>query len=195
MLTGTLQIVPTLGCSLEILDLLCRLVDAVLDRNDPNYLSPEHLATLKSLEIRLQKVEQRYTGILDTDPYRTQVAELYRLAVLIYLYRVAKGEPRDCEAVKELVEKSFALVNDMDFCLRPWPIFIIGLEAHTDELRKSILTLLQRSLKNRPLCSMQLVNRLIRDAWVQEDLNLEGIDRLRLYNSVISNNRIPPPFA
>ena len=190
-----IQIVPSLGCSLEILDLLCESVDAVMDRNDPLYLSPEHLATLKSLEIRLHNADQRYTGVLDVDPHRSHVAELYRLSILIYLYRVAKGEPMDCAAVEELVQQSFALLNDMEFCLRPWPLFVIALEAHTDDLRKTMLTILEESLKNRPLGSMQLLNRMIRDAWVQQDLHPGEIDPLRLYNAVISHNRIPPSFT
>jgi Fungal specific transcription factor domain len=178
-----------------MLDILCQSVDAVLDRNDPLYLSPAHLATIKSLEIRLRNVEQRYTGILDVDPYRTHVAELYRLGILIYLYRVGRGEPGNCAVVEELVEQSFALLNNMEFCLRPWPLFVIALEAHTDDLRKTVLTVLEGSLKNRPLGSMQLLNRMIRDAWVQQDLHPGEIDPLRLYSAVINHNRIPPSFT
>jgi hypothetical protein len=190
-----MQIVPTLGCSIEVLDLLCQSVDAVLDRDDPAYLSPEHLSTIKSLEIRLKKVEQRYTGILDSDPHRVQVAELYRLAILIYLYRIVKGESRDCAGVEELVQQSFAVLSDMEFCLRPWPLFVIALEANTDNLRKTVLRILEGSLKSRPLGSIQLVSRMIRDAWVQEDLHSMKIDHLTLYNAVISHNRIPPSFT
>jgi hypothetical protein len=97
--------------------------------------------------------------------------------------------------VEELVDQSFALLKDMEFCLRPWPLFIIALEAHNEDHRKTVLTVLEGSLMNRPLCSIQLVNRMIRDAWVQEDLHPGEIDRLTLYNAVISNNRIPPSFS
>ncbi|KAB5549453.1 hypothetical protein GE09DRAFT_1126523, partial [Coniochaeta sp. 2T2.1] len=52
-------IVSTSGCSLEMLDLVCQAVDAVLDLDDPRHLSELHLKTIRSLEIRTRGIEQR----------------------------------------------------------------------------------------------------------------------------------------
>ncbi len=174
MLTLGSQIVPTLGCSLEMLDLLCQLVDAVLDRDDPLYLTPTHTKTLQSLEIRIRNLEQRHTGVSDSDPYMARIAELYRLAALIYLNRIAKGQPRECKCVEDLLAQAFAILEHVDFCLRPWPLFIIALEADTEDHRKRVLDVVDASLKRRPLGSMAILNRMIREAWAQADLQSGG---------------------
>ncbi len=175
-----MQIVPTLGCSLEMLDIVCQAVDAVLDRDDPAYLSAEHLKTIRSLEIRTQSLEQRATGISDADPEEmedaTNVAEIYRLATLVYLCRVARGEPRDSNTARELIQQSFELLGNMKFCGRPWPLFVIALEAHTEELRKIALTALEESLRRRPFGSMALAGRMIREAWVPQGLRALEMD-------------------
>ena len=190
-----IQIAPTLGCSLELLDLVCQIVDAVLDRDDPLYLSPFHLKTMQSLEFRIRNLEQRKSGIAGLDPHNTTVAELYRLAALIYLSRIARGESRDSANVQELLTQAFDLLGTLDFCLRPWPLFIIALEADTEDLRKTIMKVLDESLKRRPLGSMSILSRMIREAWVQQDLQSEEVDPLLLYNLTVSHNRVPPCFA
>ncbi len=174
---------------------MCQVVDAVLDRDDPLYLSPLHLKTMQSLEFRIRNLEQHKSGISELDPHNTAIAELYRLAALIYLSRVARGEPRDSAAVQELLTQAFDLLGTMDFCLRPWPLFIIALEADTEDLRKTIMEVLDESLRRRPLGSMSILSRMIREAWVQRDLQSEEVDPLLLYNLTVSHNRVPPCFA
>lgn len=189
----------TLGCSLELLDLVCQVVDSVFDRDDPRHLSETHLETIQSLEIRTRGTEQRHAKISETDlsdsSYAVNIAELYRLATLIYLFRVARCAPRESPGVQELMKESFGLLNRIKFCERPWPLFIIALEAQKEESRKTVLTVLEESLKRRPLGSLSLTSKMIRDAWVQQDLRDGDIDPLILYNIVVSRHRVPPSFA
>jgi hypothetical protein len=188
-----------LGCSLELLDLVCQAVDAVFDRDDPHHLSTAHLETIESLEIRTRSAEQRLAKVSETDlfdsSYAANIAELYRLATLVYLFRVARCDPQESQGVQELVKESMTLLRRIKFCERPWPLFIISLEARTEESRKRVLTVLDESLKRRPLGSISLTSRMIRDAWVQQDLWDGDIDPLILYNLVVSRNRVPPSFA
>ena len=181
------------------MDILCQVIDCVLDREDPNHLSQVHLKTIKTLEIRLQGLKQVHSGVLDAEweemARRTNLAELFRLAVLTYLYRLAKGEPRESSAVRRALSSAFDLLDQIKYCERPWPLFIIALEARTEEQRLTILTILKKSLKRQPLGTMSLVNRMIHDAWIQQDLHEGEIDPLLLYSLVLSRNRVPSCFS
>jgi hypothetical protein len=75
-------------------------------------------------------------------------------------------------------------------------LFVIGLDANTEEQRLAVLTVIDRALDLQPLGPMALANRMIRDAWVQQDLCESGqMDYLPLYGRVISRNRVPPCFT
>lgn len=190
---------PTLGCSLELLDFVCQVIDSVLDRGNPHYHSQVHLKTIRSLEIRLQDLEQRHSGVSDVDPEevvcQTNIAELFRLATLTYLYRLARGEPRDSAAADGVINRAFAVLGQLEYCERPWPLFITALEARTEEQRTTVLAVLKGSLVRQPLGTMALANRMIHDAWIQQDLHEAEMDSLTLYGLIISRNRVPPCFT
>ncbi|KAL7809082.1 fungal-specific transcription factor domain-containing protein [Trichoderma gracile] len=192
-------IAPILGCSLELLDLLCQIIDAVYEPGDPEYQSESHLKQVRSLEIRLKYLQQRQSSVspLDTSESSTQeatVAELYRLAAIIYLLRMAKREPDSAKGVLQAVDQAYETLNRLEHCERPWPLFVVGLEARSEEHRRDMLRVLGKSLERRPLGAMALVNRMIPDAWTQQDLR-EGVDPFTLYGMIISRHRVPPCFT
>lgn len=182
-----------------MLDLVCQAVDAVLDRDDPRYLCETHANTIRSIEIRTRAIKQRLSSLGNDDTgesvFRANTAELYRLATLIYLGRVARAEPRDSEVTKEPIVQAFTLLRNLTFCERPWPLFVVGLEAHTEEQRGTVLAVLRESLRRRPMGSMVLASRMIREAWAQQDLQAVDVDPLTLYGLIISRNRVPPSFT
>ncbi|KAL7947567.1 fungal-specific transcription factor domain-containing protein [Trichoderma barbatum] len=192
-------VVPLLGCSLELLDILCQVIDAIYDRDDLHYQSESHMSTLKSLEIRLRILEQRHSGVLrlDTDEgvHESKIAELFRLATLTYLFRLANREPGDSEAVAKTVRSAFDILSTVKYCERPWPLFVIALEARTEQQRTIVSTVLKGSLQKQPLGTMALVNRMIHDAWIQQDLHEDEMDPLVLYGRIISRNNAPPCFT
>ncbi|KFX91311.1 hypothetical protein V490_05979 [Pseudogymnoascus sp. VKM F-3557] len=194
-----LSVVPILGCSLELMDLICQVIDVVLDHDNVGYQSESQIAIIKSLEIRLQNLEQRHSGISDTDSgeaaHQVRVAELFRLAALIYLLRLAKGESVGHKAYNLAVASAFDVMGQCAFCERPWPMFIIGLEARTDRQRSVILTVFKASLQRQPHGTMSLADRMVRDAWAQQDLSGDEIDQLVLYSRVINRNHVPPCFT
>ncbi|KAK5996189.1 hypothetical protein PT974_04617 [Cladobotryum mycophilum] len=192
-------IVSILGCSLELLDLLCQIINVVGERHDPSYRAESHKKNIVSLEMRLESIDQRHAGVsaldLNATIHEVKMAELFRLAALLYLLRAAKGEPKSSEAVIRTAENSFDLLGEVEYYERPWPLFVIALEAHTDDQRIIISRVLKHSLQRRPLGTMALVKRMIHDAWIQQDLHDGDMDILTLYGQIISKNRVPPCFA
>ena len=192
-----------MGCSLELLDVLCPIIEAVLDRDDPQYRSEQHRAAIRTLELRLDRMDQRISAVSTTEgdcpndsSSSRKVAELFRLAAYIYLERLAKGCDNNEPKVKCLLDTAFELRREMGLCDRPWPVFIIALEARTDEERVLILSVLENSLTQRPLGNLAITKRLIHAAWVQQDLHaVSGLDPLLVYSTVISENRVPPSFT
>jgi hypothetical protein len=175
------------------------VIDNVLDRDDSEYQSETHKKTIRSLEIRLQGLVQHHSAFSDIDldevGHPTKVAELFRLATLLYLFRLAKGEAATSPGTSKVISEAFTIFEHIEHCDRPWPLFIIALEARTEEQRAIILTVLKNSLKRKPLGTMSTANRMIHGAWIQQDLHEGEMDPLVLYGSIVSRTRVPPSFT
>jgi len=162
-----------------------------------------HLDRLRRLELRLESLQQHTTRIVEatspqsteTDSEEADLAELFRLAARVYLERVAKGS--SSRGIMEFRNQAFEILQRVPYCEKPWPIFIMATEACNDEERMVILDLLGRSREQRPLGTLQFIERLIHSAWVLQDLQDEpqGADLYGVYNAVISALKVPPSFA
>lgn len=128
-------------------------------------------------------------------PAISLMAKIYRLATLIYLQRVGRNLPRSSGKVEPLLDDAFAALKELGGCQRPWPLFIVALEARSDAERKAALQAVTASLKERPLGNMGAAAKMIQAAWVQQDLGGEQLDPLFVYNAVISANKLPPSFT
>lgn len=169
------------------------------DPGDDNFHSEAHLKAIRSLEIRLKYLDQRQAMVSPTDDkeatQEAKVAELFRLATIIYLLRMAKGEADSSKCVLHAVDQAYTLLDTIEYCERPWPLFVVALEARTEEHRMRMLTVLRNSLERRPLGPMTLVNRMIPDAWTQQDLRESAMEPFVLYEMIISRHRVPPCFT
>jgi hypothetical protein len=192
--------------------LLCQVIDAVHDRTDSSHLSPSHLKITRRLELRLEALIQS-PRVATTSPSSSQgpvdaqeqLAELYRLATHIYLLRMALALPHDDPAVAALVDKAIQLLRGPEMqrngYARPWPLFVVALEARSEEARRVVSDALGAALRRRPLGNLLVVKRLVHAAWVQTDLALASGDReaeedaKRLYDVVVSGLRVPPSFT
>ncbi len=202
-----LQILPSLGCSLEMLDLLCGIFDNVVSRDDEQFLSPEHRARLRTLEQRLCTMTQRESIITDEESetnnegrpsHAALVAESYRLAALIYLERVARNASHNVTKVTVLAENAFELLSRLESLERPWPLFVIALEAMDEEKRRLVLDVLDQGSEYRgKVGNMATLRMMVQAAWAQLDLAIgeERLNMLEVYNAVISANCIPPSFT
>lgn len=174
------------------------MIDAVVDRDYAGRPASMHRATISCLENQLVTLEPFRINTqvnFPAAPHFIELGELFRCAGLIYLHRVLKGEHRHSEPVSLLLDKAYSLLQDLEVCEAPWPLFIIGMEARTEDDRKLVLSLLGASVKRRPLGNLVQVERMVKSAWVQEDLGGEPtLDALAAYTEVISGAHIPPPF-
>lgn len=186
-----------------MLDELCGLFDSILPRGHRQHSSRVREAQLRGFELRLLQLAQRerfdeepdqVTGGFTTQA--VQVAELYRLAALIYLERVARNAPRDSPTVEVLTGQAFSLLEVMSTCERPWPLFVVALEATTEEQRRTVLAVLDASLRLRPLGNLASTRRMVEAGWVMQDLTEERpVDALEVYEVLISANKVPPSFT
>lgn len=180
-------------------------MDVVLDPEDPNFHSDTHFQAIRNLELRLDRLTQESPLVLPAaspqqdaspNPRIEKVAELYRLAAYIYLERLARSLDRDSSKARDLFYKAVKIMDDLGGCERLWPLFVIALEARSDEERAVILDFMAASLKRRPLGNIHIVQRMIRSAWAQQGLQGDGeVNPLALYSLVISGNRVPPAFT
>ena len=195
------QILPLYGCSLELLDILHDVFDNVFDRDDQRYMSTEHKGKLSRLELRLRYLiqhERVASASEDDSPsHAMQIAECYRLATLLYLGRVARNSRRNAPEVMALTSESFSLLRRMRVCDRPWPLFVLAMEAVSDDQRRLALIMLERLQKFRsPADNSPTIRQMVEAAWAQEDLaQPASLDALDLYRAVISANRVPPAFV
>lgn len=194
-----IQILTSWGCSLELLDILHEIFDNVFDRDSEQHKSLEHNARLETLEQRLHRLsrdEQSDVSNLDgSSSYDAQIAEIYRLAALLYLQRVARNSPRDTPHVIKLVAEAYKALEVMARCDRPWPLFVIALEASTEDERRLVLATIETLLKRKPLRKFMMLRIMIQQAWSQNDLaKTNKLDALLLYQSVINAQRVPPMF-
>jgi hypothetical protein len=188
-----------LGCSLGFLDLLASVCSALLPSNHPDFLSEARISHLDSLEFRLRCLQQHLevVPLKDQEEERRieQVAELYRLAGQIYLHRAARCSKIDFAPTKTLVEEAFSIIEHIEYSEGLWPLFIVGLEARTDERRCKILEVFSNTLQVRDAGNVRSVMKMVEAVWIQNDLCEEAeMDYLALLNAVLSAHQILPTF-
>ena len=190
---------PSLGCSLELLEILCQVVDTVLEPSNPGYHSPEHLRALRQVELRLDDIVQHVSAVsamstmsgvdaaVDGSSYNTGnvhflnqpqelqhiESQLYAVATKLYLQRLGRGVDKHTDAVQALLDRGFALLRTLGRCKRPWLLFVLGVEARDDDERRLVLCAMTAPAEpqTRQPKNILLVRRLIQAAWTQQDLH------------------------
>jgi hypothetical protein len=198
------QIHSTLGCSLELLEYLSRSINLVKDRDDPDYLSKRHSHAIYDLERNIRDIDQQLCSGIDREDYHVAgsrkryltVSRMYQLAVLIYLDRVVRGSFAESRLSRASAEEAFGLLRDLGSCERPFIMVMLALQAENDSDRLLILSTLKNAIHERPLSNLTSTERIIRRIWAQHDLHGSAqADALKILNTVISTNEIPPSFT
>lgn len=173
-----------------------------LEPEDPGYQSSCHMEALDRTERRLLNTKQETEQHSDAaSPYhgrKQQIAELYRLAGLIYLYRAGRRLPSTHPKVRALVASAIAVISEVRTCPRAFPIVIIGCEARCDADRCVVLDLLRETARCRKIQSGVGAHSFIEAAWAQDDLcggGEEEIGCARKLDAVMSLSRYRPSFA
>jgi hypothetical protein len=178
---------------------IARVCDNVYDLDDPKRNSPQHIETLDRLERSLVHAKQ-YVEDGDEpkqDNTSMQIAELYRLAGLVYLYRAGKSLPPTNIKVRTTVAAGFKIAATLISCTRAFPLVILGCEARTDAERLVLMDLVRRTQAHRKIGNIVGAQRLIEAAWAQDDLCAgDGeVDYVRKLDAVVRLSRFVPSFV
>jgi hypothetical protein len=198
IVTDESKIMSFLGCSLEFLDILSLTCFAVLPQSHPNFLSGEHKQQLNSLELRLISI-RRHSDFTTTTPREQNptdlVAELYRLAGLVYLHRGGRRSRVGFQPTERVLRNAFSIIKQLDYCESIWPIFIIGCEARSDEQRLLIHETFSKALKRRDTDNIRSIRKMVEASWIQDDLcEDEETDYQLKINALMSANTVLPIF-
>ncbi|KAJ4854481.1 fungal specific transcription factor domain-containing protein [Trichoderma breve] len=178
----------TLGCSLELMEFLSQAIDLIKDRDDPDYLSKSHSHAIYNLEGQIRDMGQQLCSGIDREDYH--------LAVLIYLDRVVRGSLADSRLSRTSAEEALDLLSNLGLCERPFIMIMLALQAESDSDRLLVLSALKNAITERPLSNLASTEQIIRRIWVQQDLYGSGqADALKMLNTIISSNDIPPSFT
>jgi hypothetical protein len=189
-----------IGCSAEILETTVSICDHVYAlSSDIN--ENQQVQSMDKLERKLIYAEQFVpsddtTIDATTQKYTTKIAELYRLAGLIYLYRACMGLSPSSPKLTSTVERAFDILRDLETCDRPFPLIIIASEAQSDEDRLMVLDLLQRSRATQKIGNLGTAQQFIEAYWAQDDLDTrKELNYVHKFDAVISTSEFLPSFA
>ncbi|KAF2730490.1 hypothetical protein EJ04DRAFT_579818 [Polyplosphaeria fusca] len=194
-------IVPTIGCSLEVLSAISAILDTALDYFQPPSESLSN--TFDKLERRLKFARQdlRINLLEDaSSPHEYQrvkdIAELYRLAGLVYLHRAGRGTATTSYALQTIIDEAFAIMQRLDTCNRTFPLFIISCEARTEAQRAVILGVVQRNAARPLSANTTRVWGFVERFWAQDDLDTEQeVDYAAKITAALSRTNSLPAFV
>ncbi|KAF2261694.1 hypothetical protein CC78DRAFT_469656 [Lojkania enalia] len=177
-------IVGSLGCSPELLGFISAINQLrTFSPENPYTLSqpPPQIATLTTtIRDRLINLSQEIhvsvgetVGTIDHSRI-TLTAEFYRIAALLYLYQtyppLAIPSP---SLIQDLVNAGFAIVDQMQVCTSPWPLFIVACSVTTDVDRVRVLGILDKMSEMRRIGNYEIIKGLIVAVWKQQDLGAD----------------------
>lgn len=151
-----------------------------------------------ALEQRLQAASQQLSPdevTISTDAQikaASATAELYRLASLLYLQRVAPDTGDEVRRATYL-RQAFTALGDVPVATGPWPIFIVACEARTDEERIYILEILDQMDKVRNIGNVRVMRSILETIWKQRDLqeNSDTIETKQWWLCAESSAAVP----
>jgi hypothetical protein len=189
----------------SVLELLAQVNE--LERMSPVNSCDNYRAFWERLDWRVRAVlpseVSDHLGQSASD-HDTLLAELYKIALLVYLDRVSEGIVDHPLKTQALIDRAFAILSSAEFqgyCKQQFPIFIIGCEAKTDERRSLILDIISRT--ERMACSRVWLHcrELTQAIWVQDDLSAgdedgqRSVDYRDKMQAVFGLCRILPSFV
>jgi hypothetical protein len=158
--------------------------------------SQQRLETYMDLMSRVQKINQNLFSTNDANTsYALDVAELYRLAALIYLLRCHEDIVDNSEDLSSYVASAFDVLSRLRVCERPFPLLITGCEAKTDKGRHIVLALISNTISETKVRSYNCVRAVTESFWNLEDLDDgDKTPYISKMTTVISCSDIFPSF-
>ncbi|OQD98953.1 hypothetical protein PENVUL_c068G00604 [Penicillium vulpinum] len=194
------QVLGIFGCSLEMMNLIARMSEINPDSKIPDNQYTEQ-AILDSIEHELMAINQDITHLIGTNSaeeveHGRKISKLYQLAALIYFERVLKHYSTGGRLARWSAE-AFDIIQQLDICERPFPLFFVACEAHTDTQREVILSILRRTQKVSSQRRLYAVHGMIESMWVQYDLASDqgGTSYVDVLDTIMSSNKLLPTLA
>jgi hypothetical protein len=166
------QICVVSGCSLEMLDLLAEVFHFGdwLVANSRLTQSERKLFTV--LDGKLRAIQQDACSVEEPErAHASDVAELFRLAALIYLHRMYERLSGNSEPVPCFAEDAFDILARLRTCERAFPLFIVGCEARTDARRALVLEVISDTEVDTRTRSYACIRWYVKLFWNLDDLD------------------------
>lgn len=164
------QIVGSLGCSVEVLEIIDR-INMMRLHSAHDCLSTSTLRRC-DLAMKLYNIRQLLAPIESSYSLRAHrilaIAELYRLATLLYLQRVHPIAEDDFTR-PVYVQQALEVLKSLGVATSPWPVFVIACEVDEQD-RVSILHTLDRMYSVRSIGNIKVLRDVIESIWKQQDL-------------------------
>jgi hypothetical protein len=186
-----------------MINLIARMSEVQFDSEMPYKHLDADQGSLASIEHDLTVLKQDTTCFSGTNISEevnrgSKMSKLYQLAGLIYFERVLKRYPNSIRVARWSGE-AFDLLRELVVCERPFPLFFIACEAHTDTQRELILSILERTHNRSNQRRLYPIQAMIESMWVQHDLISDSNTEERVYvdtlNAVMSSNELLPTLA
>ncbi|KAF5650692.1 hypothetical protein F25303_4350 [Fusarium sp. NRRL 25303] len=163
-------IVGSLGCSVEVLEIIDE-INMMRLHSAHDDLSTSMLQRC-GLAMRLYNLRQLLPPIESSDGLRAHrilaIAQLYRLATLLYLQRVHPIAEDDFTR-PVYMQQALGVLKSLDVATSPWPVFIIACEVDEQD-RVSILHTLDRMDSVRSIGNIKVLRDVIEGIWKHQDL-------------------------
>ncbi|KAH7138209.1 fungal-specific transcription factor domain-containing protein [Dendryphion nanum] len=183
----------------DVLHYLLQFFTSVANSSDSRYHSEEYREKMKALKEAVMNIPTTKIVHQDDSTEATvatdTLLEIYRLATLIYLERQSNNFSGLSEEIATWIEQALPLLAQLNGYDQPFPLFVIGCEARTDEQRDVILELISRTEAISRSRNLQYVTHVIQAIWVQDDLADGTLDYSNKLDSIFGAVNILPSFA
>ncbi|KAF5679896.1 hypothetical protein FDENT_8610 [Fusarium denticulatum] len=167
-------IVGSLGCSVEVLEIIDEI--NMMRLHSTNDCPSTSTLQRCDLTMKLHNLRQLIAPIECSDGLRSHrilaIAELYRLATLLYLQRVHPIAEDDFTRTIH-VRQALGVLKGLSVATSPWPVFIMACEVDEQD-RVSILHTLDRMDSVRSIGNIKVLRDVIESIWKQQDLQNIG---------------------
>lgn len=198
-----LQIVGSLGCSMQVLENISCIncLAKIVEQSKDNVLPIEYASIVTSLVMQLETVvqipkfvEDSTSGKLD-EARISNTAELYRLGALIYCYQSVLRKTVGSPELILLVSSALSILKLLEVCTSPWPLFVIACEIIGDEQRVTILETLEKMQKERRIGNVEIMRNIIEAVWKRIDLKDSPDIKTRVdWKSLVDTRQQIPSF-
>lgn len=177
------------------------MFEMVRNPTDSVYHSDEYENFLRCLETTITNIalfapEDILDNLRSVSTAWMAIIELFKLGALIYLKRASRNFSGTSPQIDAMVQRAYALLDDLEAFNLVFPLLIIGCEARTDEQRIKILEHVDSAMKTSSLMSLHGLQNILQQIWIQDDLAVDyEVDYLNKLDAVITSHQIMPSFV